>query len=81
MCSTLAVFPRKRALEPLWKPAKALPDIPFVAAGSGPLEGEMAGIPNLKNVGFQSGEELQRLIAGARLSLCPSECYDNCPFR
>ena len=51
-----------------------------MAAGSGPLEGELAGIPNLKNVGFQSGEELQRLIAGARLSLCPSECYDNCPF-
>lgn len=73
-------FSKEKGVGTFVKACKALPDIPFVAAGSGPLEGELAGIPNLKNVGFQSGEELQRLIAGARLSLCPSECYDNCPF-
>ena len=73
-------FSKEKGVGTLVEACKALPDIPFVAAGSGPLEGELAGIPNLKNVGFQSGEELQRLIAGARLSLCPSECYDNCPF-
>ena len=51
-----------------------------MAAGSGPLEGELAGIPNLKNVGFQSGEALRKLIAGARFSVYPSEWYENCPF-
>ena len=73
-------FSKEKGVETFAKACKALPDIPFVAAGSGPLEGELAGIPNLKNVGFQSGEALQKLIAGARLTLCPSECYDNCPF-
>ena len=73
-------FSKEKGVGTFVEACKALPDIPFVAAGSGPLEGELAGIPNLKNVGFQSGEELQSLIAGARLSLCPSECYDNCPF-
>ena len=73
-------FSKEKGVETFAKACKALPDISFVAAGSGPLEGELAGIPNLKNVGFQSGEALQKLIAEARLTLCPSECYDNCPF-
>ena len=73
-------FAKEKGVETFAKACKALPDIPFVAAGSGPLEGELAGIPNLKNVGFQSGEALQKLIAGARFSVYPSEWYENCPF-
>ena len=31
-------------------------------------------------MGFQSGETLRKLIAGARFSVYPSEWYENCPF-
>lgn len=41
-------FAKEKGIETFLKACKALPDIPFVAAGSGPLEGELAGIPNLK---------------------------------
>lgn len=60
--------------------AKELPEIPFVFAGSGPLEGELEKIPNVTNVGFQTGEALELLIRQARLTVLPSECYENCPF-
>ena len=59
---------------------RELPDIRFVFAGSGPLEGEADSVPNIENVGFQRGESLERLIREARFSVCPSEWYENCPF-
>ena len=34
----------------------------------------------MQNVGFQSGAALTALIAGARLSVYPSEWYENCPL-
>ena len=52
----------------------------FVFAGTGPLENEINGIPNIKNVGFQTGEALETLIREARFSIYPSEWYENCPF-
>ena len=60
--------------------ARAFPDIPFVLAGSGPDEGRLAGFPNVRFVGFQSGDALRRLIASARLVVLPSTCYENCPL-
>ncbi len=62
------------------KVCRLLPDIRFIFAGSGSLESEIAGIPNIKNVGFQTGETLEMLIRKARFSICPSEWYENCPF-
>lgn len=59
---------------------KSLPEIPFVFAGKGPLEHLVTGIPNVQWVGFKSGAELKQLIKEARFSICPSECYENCPF-
>lgn len=58
-------FAKEKGIETFLKACKALPDILFVAAGSGPLEGELAGIQNLKNVGFQSGKALEKLIVEA----------------
>ena len=40
----------------------------------------MEGIDNIENVGFQKGEALDNLIRQPRFSVCPSECYENCPF-
>ncbi len=48
--------------------------------GTGPLEETVNGIKNIKNVGFQKGEALEKLIREARFSIYPSEWYENCPF-
>ena len=73
-------FSREKGIDTLLKVCKALPDIPFVFAGTGPLEGEIAGVPNIKNVGFQRGQALETLIRQARFSVYPSQWYENCPF-
>jgi len=57
-----------------------LPDISFIFAGTGPLEDEIAKVPNITNVGFQTGEVLADLIREARFTVYPSEWYENCPF-
>lgn len=36
-------------------------------------------IRNVEFVGFKSGEELEKVIKGARFTLIPSLCYDNLP--
>ena len=59
---------------------KELPEIPFVFAGAGPLEKDVDSVPNIKNVGFKSGEELELLIREALFSVYPSQGYENCPF-
>ncbi len=71
---------QEKGIATLVRAAKELPHIPFVFAGSGPLEGLMEGIPNVRNMGFRTGEELERLIREALFSVCPSEWYENCPF-
>ena len=73
-------FSREKGIDTLIQVCKELPEIPFVFAGTGPLEEELAGVPNIQNVGFQRGQDLETLIRQARFSLCPSEVYENCPF-
>ena len=59
---------------------RELPEIKFVFAGSGPLEDMINEVANIENVGFKSGVELKKLISEAKFTVCPSECYENCPF-
>ncbi len=73
-------FSKEKGIHTLLEAAKALPEISFVFAGTGPLEQLLEGIPNVKNVGFQTGEALEKLIREARLTVYPSEWYENCPF-
>lgn len=73
-------FSEEKGTATLLKACRALPGIPFVFAGTGPLEGLVNRVPNVENRGFLRGEELRRLIAGARFSVYPSEWYENCPF-
>ena len=73
-------FSREKGIGTLIQAARELPEIPFVFAGTGPLEGEIAGVPNIKNVGFQRGQALETLIRQARFSVYPSQWYENCPF-
>ena len=73
-------FSEEKGVKTLVQVAKQLPEIPFVFAGSGPLESELEGISNVRNVGFQKGDDLIALIQNAAFTVCPSECYENCPF-
>lgn len=60
--------------------AKKLPNIKFIFAGNGEYAEMMKGVANIENAGFQSGDSLDLLIRKAKFSVCPSECYENCPF-
>ncbi len=73
-------FSQEKGIKTLIDVCKSLPEIKFIFAGSGPLEDELSNIPNIENIGFQSGEALRKYIAEARFTIYPSEWYENCPF-
>ena len=73
-------YSEEKGIATLVQAAKELPSIQFVFAGSGPLDQLLTDVPNIKNVGFQTGEALETLIREARFSVYPSEWYENCPF-
>lgn len=59
---------------------KALPNINFKIAGTGPLDYMCKNIKNVEFVGFKTGRELESLIAKAKFSVYPSIWYENCPL-
>lgn len=73
-------YSKEKGIETLIEVCKQLTDIPFIFAGTGPLEEEINKVCNIRNMGFMKGEELYDLIAQAKFSICPSEWYENCPF-
>ena len=73
-------YSQEKGIYTLIRAAEELPEVQFVFAGTGPLENLLEGISNITNVGFQSGEMLEKLIREARFTVYPSEWYENCPF-
>ena len=73
-------FSEEKSIDTLVKVCKELPDVQFIFVGIGPLEEAVNDVKNIKNVGFQKGEALEKLICEARFSIYPSEWYENCPF-
>lgn len=73
-------YSEEKGVRTLLEVCRKLPEIPFVFAGGGPLEEQVADCGNIINRGFLSGEELRHTIANARFSVFPSEWYENCPF-
>lgn len=71
---------KEKGTETLIEVAKLMPDKKFVFAGYGPSVELMGDIPNVEYLGFKNGEELNRIIAKASVSVCSSEWYENCPF-
>lgn len=70
----------EKGVADLLQAAKELPDIFFRFAGSGSLKGAMEEISNVQDLGYLSGEDLRKLIRQARLTVCPSRWYENCPM-
>lgn len=73
-------YSEEKGIRTLIEAAKRMPEVDFVFAGKGPLEELLSGIDNIKNVGFQSGGDLAKLIREAKMSVYSSEWYENCPF-
>ena len=73
-------FSEEKGIGTLIKVCEEMSNVQFIFAGTGPLENEIKGISNIKNVGFQTGEKLEKLIREAKFSIYPSEWYENCPF-
>lgn len=72
----------EKGIDILLQVCKMLPHIPFVLAGSGPLEEQCAkcGLANVSFVGFKGGKELEELIAQAAFSVYIPVWYENCPL-
>ncbi len=73
-------YSEEKGVKLLLQACRELPEIPFVFAGAGLLEGEVNQVVNVRNVGFQTGENLEKLVREARFSVYPSVWYENCPF-
>ena len=73
-------YSQEKGIGTLLSAAAALPDIPFVFAGSGPMAEAITGLPNVRNMGFRSGERLETLIREARFTVYPSQWLENCPL-
>ena len=70
----------EKGVDILAETAKLLPNISFMVAGNGPDDECLKNIPNVKLLGFLSGDELISLIANARVMILPSVWYENCPL-
>ena len=76
----------EKGVATLLEAAASLPEVNFRIAGSGPLEQELKAtserlrLTKVEFVGFKKGEALRRLVAGARMVIVPSECYENNPL-
>lgn len=64
----------------LLEAARRMPEVRFVFAGFGSAAEDIQTVPNAEYVGFKTGSELAELIEGALVSVCPSECHENCPY-
>lgn len=73
-------YSEEKGINTLLKVCKELPKIDFIFAGSGPLEKDVNSVQNVKNVGFKTGSELEKLVREAKFTIYPSEYYENCPF-
>lgn len=76
----------EKGIPTLLEAARRLPGMRFKLVGTGPLYDHIqaltqtGGLEHVEMLGYQSGETLYRLIAGAAYVIVPSECYENNPM-
>ena len=71
---------KEKGVTLLCEAAKMLPEYSFMVAGNGPDGDCLKDVPNITMTGFLTGDELNSLIANARVMLLPSVWYENCPL-
>ena len=73
---------QEKGIDEFVKACAMLPEIPFVIAGSGPLEEKCknSGLKNVQYVGFQTGDALKKLVQEALFSVHFSIWYENAPL-
>ena len=71
---------KEKGIEHIAAAAKMLPQYSFVVAGSGPDEEMLKDIPNVKMLGFLTGDKLIEVVRNAKVALLPSVWYENCPL-
>ena len=76
----------EKGVETLLDAVLKRPGVTLKIVGTGPLEAQLharvaaAGARNIEFLGYHSGEELYRLVAGASFVVVPSEWYENNPM-
>lgn len=70
----------EKGVELIAKTAKLMPEHTIFVAGDGPDKDILENIPNIKLVGFLSGEKLVEFMGNAKVLLVPSVWYENCPL-
>ena len=70
----------EKGVKTLLEVCKSHPEIAFRFAGSGELKDEVQKCQNVTDLGFLQGDELIKTISRAKLTIFPSEWYENCPF-
>ena len=73
-------YSEEKGIRTLTDACRELSDISFIFAGSGEYAEKIEKLHNARNVGFKTGDELDKLIRNAELTVYPSEWYENCPF-
>ncbi len=76
----LGAYNRDKGVGTLLDIARRHPEIQFKFAGKGPLSSAMQGIPNVEDLGFNTGERLKEIVRRGTLAATPSECLENSPF-
>jgi glycosyltransferase involved in cell wall biosynthesis len=59
--------------------ARAAPEVPIAAAGTGPLVDRVEGSP-VRHLGQLAREDLDRAMEEAAFTILPSECHENQPY-
>lgn len=73
-------YNRDKGVATLLDIARRHPEIRFKFAGKGPLASSMQEMPNVEDLGFNTGEVLRSIVGRATLAVMPSECLENSPF-
>ncbi len=73
-------YNRDKGVATLLDVAKRHPEIEFRFSGRGPLAPSMQGLPNVCDLGFNTGEKLRTIVGRAALVVVPSEYLENSPF-
>ena len=71
---------KEKGIALLAEVAKLLPEYTFMVAGDGPDKDLLKDIPNVKLVGFLTGDKLVEFIRTSKMLLVPSIWYENCPL-